>query len=72
MTGLIVASAETDSIFFNDPIEVLGFTNPNATPMALDVAIRKFTGPNSGRIKYVNYGDADITFNEFATPVPGR
>ena len=66
-TGLIVASAETDNISFNDPVEVLGYTNPNGSPLALDVAIRKFTGPNSGRIKYVNYGDAGITFNEFGT-----
>ena len=65
-TGFVVASAESDNIFFQDPAEILGFTNPTAAPLELDLLLLKFAGPNSGRIKYVNYGDP-ITFDEFNT-----
>jgi hypothetical protein len=68
-TGLIVASAEADNPTLQDPVEILAFTNPTAGAKQYDLAIKRFAGPNSTRLRYVNYGSS-IAFNEFNSPGP--
>ena len=48
------------------PLEVLQVTNSGATDVQVDLAIRLFSGPTVGRLKYEDFGGG-ITVNEYAT-----
>src|SRR5262249_33261193 len=51
-----------------DAVEVFGFSNPLGTAVtAFNIMITKFDGPNPQRIKYVWFGGANVTINEFDT-----
>jgi hypothetical protein len=50
----------------DDPFEFLSYTNTRSTPVTLGLMIVNFAGPLPGRLKYVNFGSADVTM-EFDT-----
>jgi hypothetical protein len=69
-TGEIASSSEDTNILDQAPVEELTYQNPSSTtPLPLDLLIRKYEGPDPGRIKYVNYGDP-ITIDEYVTNSP--
>jgi len=65
-TNTRVADSVVDNIANQTPFEILDFTNSTLFTQSYDVQIQNFAGPNSERIKYVNYGSG-VTINEFAT-----
>ncbi len=69
-TGQVVASAVSNNIASQQPVEVLQYANGGAAAQTLDLVIFKSAGPDSGRIKYVNYGSAGLVINEYATNSP--
>jgi hypothetical protein len=70
VTNNIIGGATSDNLAFQDAYELFGFNNTTSAPLAVDLAIHKYAGPNSGRIRYVNYGSSGVTFNEYATNSP--
>jgi subtilisin-like proprotein convertase family protein len=64
-TGAIVASAVDNNISTQVPSELLIFNNTTGQTQ-FDVLIRRFSGPNPGRFKYVHLGNGSpIGINEF-------
>src|SRR5207249_4167979 len=49
----ILAAATTNNIGSGDPVELVGFANPGATAVDVNIMIVTRAGPNPGRIKYV-------------------
>ena len=68
VSGETISGGTDDNIAMQTPSELLEFVN-NTGQTEFDVAIRLNTGPEPGRIKYVNF-DAPIIFNEFRTNSP--
>jgi Ca2+-binding RTX toxin-like protein len=54
----VVAYSFNDNIANRTPYEYLDFKNSSGTTKSYDIVIGKYSGPVSGRIKYVNYGSA--------------
>ena len=54
--GNQVTSSAYDNLGNQTPVEILGFTNPGGTTETYELVISKYSGPNPGRIKYVNFG----------------
>ena len=58
--GNQVASAEFDNIGNQTPHEVLSFIHFGNTTETYELVISKYSGPNPGRIKYVNFGSEPV------------
>jgi len=70
-TGAIVASGLDVNPTTQVPSENFGYTN-NTGQTAFDIIIRRFSGPNPGRFKWVNLNNSgSLTINEFDPGVAG-
>ena len=67
--GNQVASAAYDNVGNQTPVEILGFTNPGGTTETYELVISKYSGPNPGRIKYVNFGSQPVS-TEYVNDAP--
>jgi Subtilase family/RTX calcium-binding nonapeptide repeat (4 copies) len=65
-TNTLLARADDFNITTQTPYEILSYTNSGLTALQADLMIQRYAGPSPGRIKYVNFGDANI-FNEYVT-----
>jgi subtilisin family serine protease len=68
LVGGSLFGTATNNILNQRPAEIISITN-NGGQGTADIVIRRNSGPNVGRLKYVNFG-AVITVNEFATNSP--
>ncbi len=61
-----VVDGATDDNVPRDPVELFSFTNSGPTA-DFNLMIVSFAGPPPGFLKYVQFGDSDITIKEFDT-----
>ena len=54
----VVAYSFNDNIAIRTPYEYLDFTNSSQSSQKYDLVIGKYTGPDPGRIKYINFGSS--------------
>lgn len=66
--GNYAASAELNNLGSQVPSEILFFANGNTTE-TYELAILKYSGPNPGRLKYVNFGDEPVS-TEYPNEAP--
>ncbi|AMV36725.1 S8 family peptidase [Planctomyces sp. SH-PL62] len=69
-TGAIVASSAADNPAIQTPSELLAFQNTTGATRSYDLLVYNFSGPNPGRVKWVNYGANNygaITVVDFPT-----
>jgi subtilisin family serine protease len=71
-TNRVVATADRNNLQAQEPSELLSYTNSTGAPQSFDLLIRRSTSAATepGRLKYVNYGSATVSIDEWTTNGP--